>query len=169
MTTHTFQCCICNKQWDEDVVGYFIQPDITYCGDVCRGLMDDRRELIALKKKDKRPLTIFCDIDGCIFEHDGTPDNHKHLKPKVLPGVYEKWKWMIMSDARIILTTGRRECTRDDTVRQLKEAGLVYDQLIMGLGGGFRVLINDFKPGNPSPTALAFTVERNKGLEDIKF
>lgn len=118
--------------------------------------------------KDTRPLTIFCDIDGCIFEHDGTPNNHLNKNPKLLPGVKEKLNSWKMKDYRLILTTGRKECTRDDTVRQLKEAGLDWDQLIMGLGGGFRVLINDFKPGNPDPTALAFTVERNKGLGDIK-
>ena len=46
----------------------------------------------------------------------------------------------------IILTTGRRESNRELTIKQLQEAGIFYDQLIMGVGRGPRVVINDLKP-----------------------
>ena len=38
---------------------------------------------------------------------------------------------------------------------------------IMGLGGGNRVVINDFKPNSTIPTAEAICLERNKGLEAV--
>lgn len=119
-------------------------------------------------KVDARPLTIFCDIDGCILPHDGTPNNHQNKSITLLPGVKEKLDEWKMKDYRLILTTGRKECTRKETEEQLKSCGLDWDQLIMGLGGGFRVLINDRKPGNPADTAVGITIDRNKGLADVK-
>ena len=46
---------------------------------------------------------------------------------------------------RIILTTGRKESLSKVTEDQLSKAGTIYDRLIMGLGGGDRILINDNK------------------------
>jgi len=50
----------------------------------------------------------------------------------------------------------------------LEELGIVYDQLVMGLGGGPRVLINDLKPKGDDPTAIAVNLERNKGIKDLE-
>jgi len=52
------------------------------------------------------------------------------------------------------------------TVKQLQEAGIFYDQLIMGVGRGSRVLINDLKPDG-AITAYSVNIERNKGLKEI--
>ena len=54
------------------------------------------------------------------------------------------------------------------SVEQLKEAGVFYDQLIMGLGGGERILINDLKPDSDNPTAHAINLIRNKGVKDVE-
>ncbi len=116
-----------------------------------------------------RPLTIFLDIDGCIFYHPGHPNNHV-TRPNeliVLDGVKKKFEEWIMKDYKIILVTGRKECTRQETENQLRYHGFTWDQLIMGCGGGIRVLINDTKPNSSDPTARSFTTERNLGLEKI--
>ena len=48
-------------------------------------------------------------------------------------------------------------------------AGINYDQLIMGFGGGDRVLLNDRKPHEPTrDTAYVINLERNKGVEDVE-
>ena len=52
------------------------------------------------------------------------------------------------------------------TEKQLRDVGIFYDQLIMGVGGGARYLINDTKP-NGSQAAFAINVERNVGIEGI--
>lgn len=119
--------------------------------------------------KDARPKTIFLDIDGCIFEHPGHPNNHitKPEKLKILEGVKEKLDEWIMKDYKIILTTGRKECTRKETEKQLSDNGITWDQLIMNIGGGIRILINDTKPNTKELTALAFCVERNIGIKNI--
>jgi hypothetical protein len=69
---------------------------------------------------------------------------------------------------RIVLLTGRRESTRAETERQLTEAGIFFDQLIMGVTGGVRVLINDCKPNSTVATAEARTVLRNAGISDLR-
>ncbi|MHA1592728.1 MAG: hypothetical protein ACTSUP_09685 [Candidatus Heimdallarchaeaceae archaeon] len=116
----------------------------------------------------ERPKTIFCDIDGVIFYYPDRNVAQQHLgRPKVLPGIREAFADWDLKGYRIILVTGRREGVRKHTEKQLVEAGIFYDHLIMGLGGGTRIMINDYKPDDKKDTAVAINVERNKGLKDI--
>ena len=114
------------------------------------------------------PKTIFCDIDGTLIEHDGNLAEKINKKPELLKGVLEKFNEWDRKCYNIILTTGRKESNRSQLEKQLSELGIFYDKLIMGLGGGIRVLINDLKPNNDTPTAVAINLERNKGLENIE-
>jgi len=113
------------------------------------------------------PKTIFCDIDGTLFEHKG--DIVKNIKenPNILKKTIEQIKQWEKLNYKIILVTGRKECTRKITEEQLSLFGIVYDTLLMGLPNGERVLINDKKTNNPNNTAYAINVIRNKGLENI--
>ena len=114
-----------------------------------------------------RPKTIICDIDGTIFEHCGDITKQHILQPKMLPGVREKWREWDKQGCRFILLTGRRESTRKETEAQLTEAGIIYDTLIMNVGGGVRVLINDKKEGCDWDTAMAINLDRNEGMLDV--
>lgn len=116
---------------------------------------------------DIRPKTIFCDIDGTLVKHVApsiaTSPNHKM---ELLDGTLEKLLDWDKKGYYIILTTGRKESLRDITKKQLSEVGIFYDQLIMGIGGGARYLINDCKPEG-TKSAFSFNIERNKGINDI--
>ena len=68
----------------------------------------------------------------------------------------------------IILITGRRESQRQKTEKQLDLFGIFYDQLIMGVGGGDRVIINDRKPNSDRDTAYAINLNRNEGVENVE-
>ena len=57
---------------------------------------------------------------------------------------------------------------REKTINQLKKVGIVYDILIMGIGGGQRIVINDLKPNSKLETAGHICIERNEGIENIK-
>jgi hypothetical protein len=57
---------------------------------------------------------------------------------------------------------------RKFTEKQLEQAGIFYDMLIMGIGGGVRVLINDYKPNSTEETAVAIVVDRDKGIKNIE-
>jgi ribonucleotide monophosphatase NagD (HAD superfamily) len=114
------------------------------------------------------PKTIFCDIDGVLVEHNESfIPSIPPPKMTVLPGTKEKIKEWTEKNYIIILTTGRKESLRGQTTYQLQEAGIVYDQLIMGIGRGVRVLIND-KKDDGTITALAFSPERNIGIKNIE-
>ena len=109
--------------------------------------------------------TIFCDIDGCLIEHQDTYTNEAVL----LQGTLEKIKEWDRLGHKLILTTGRRESARKKTEKQLRDAGISYDQLVMGLGPNQRIIINDLKPGNPEiPTAVAINLLRNDGIKNVK-
>ena len=112
------------------------------------------------------PKTIFCDIDGTLVLHDGS--FHPSLTSRMTPisGTVDKLREWCYKGYTIILTTGRKECLRLQTIGQLRDAGIPYDQLIMNVGRGVRVLINDRKPSGED-TAIAINLDRDSGIEKI--
>ena len=85
---------------------------------------------------DNRPKTLFIDIDGLLLRHYGSGNKQARVEnPEVLPGVLRKLDEWDRKGYRFILVTGRRESTRVATEKQLHSKGIVYDQLIMGIGG----------------------------------
>ena len=91
--------------------------------------------------------TIICDIDGCLLHHDG-PLYDKLLNQKssfALQGVLKKLQEWESKGYRVILMTGRKESMRSFTEKQLEQAGVFYDVLIMGMPSP-RILINDISP-----------------------
>ena len=118
------------------------------------------------------PKTIFCDLDGTLTKHPGPefstvlqdPDHRLEL----LPGVKEFLMKIDKERYHLVITTGRKESGREATIKQLQKAGILYDQLIMGFGGGDRILINDRKVGRTEDTAFAINVTRNEGVKDVK-
>lgn len=111
--------------------------------------------------------TIFCDIDGTLIEHFGSHYTQITRDPVLLENTIETIRSWDQRGYNIILTTGRRESARQVTVDQLQTLGIFYDQLIMGIGGGSRVLINDRKPDGKD-TAFAYNIDRNYGIKDIE-
>lgn len=115
---------------------------------------------------EKRPYTIFLDIDGSLVYHHGTLSEQMN-KLELLPGVKEKFEEWDKKGYNIILTTGRRESLRTLTENQLHDLGLFWDHLLMGIGGGQRIIVNDLKPNSCVPTAIAINLKRNEGLETV--
>ena len=116
---------------------------------------------------DIRPKTIFCDIDGTLVKHDPPHiTSNPNYKMIVLDGTIEKLLEWDKNGYNIILTTGRKESLRKVTEDQLADAGIFYDTLIMGIGGGTRYLINDKKPDGRD-TVMCFCPERNLGISNI--
>ena len=112
-------------------------------------------------------FTIFCDLDGTLWEQgDPTEIAKPGYQPKIIHGTVDKIREWDSKGYKIVLTTGRKESLRDVTIKQLSYAGIVYDQLVMGIGGGDRIVVNDDKPDGRH-TAFAINLERNKGIKDI--
>lgn len=116
---------------------------------------------------DPRPKTIFCDIDGTLVEHaPPSTSSQPTYKMVLLEDTINKLLEWDRAGYNIILTTGRKESLRSVTEAQLAEAGIFYDRLIMGIGGGERYLINDCKE-NGTEYAKAINIPRNLGIKDI--
>ena len=118
---------------------------------------------------DRRPTTIFCDIDGTLVTHSKPTESQlPNHKLTLLEGTLEKILEWDKLGYNVILTTGRKESLRKVTEQQLAEVGIIYDLLIMGIGGGKRYLINDKKPYGTEDYAFAINLERNKGIKNVE-
>jgi len=112
--------------------------------------------------------TIFIDIDGVLLRHFGNLSKQITTPLELLPGVIDKLNEWELEGHRIILITGRKESMRKITEDQLFQFGIFYDQLVMGLPRGERIIINDKKPGNEMSTCRAIEIKRNDGIGEIK-
>lgn len=118
-----------------------------------------------------RPKTLFVDIDGCIFRQEGRWPEIESIDPKtdLLPGVREKFLAWEAKGCRIILATGRADNFREVTERQLREAGIPYHHLLMAVGMGQRVLINNTKAQEPDvQTAVGVNLVTDAGMEGMQ-
>lgn len=113
-----------------------------------------------------RPKTIFLDIDGVLINHTGNLSHQ--ITALAIEGTVEKLIEWDRKGYNLILTTGRRESMRELTIKQLQKLNIFYDDLIMGIGGGERIIINDRKPNNISDTCRAINLDRNQGIKDIE-
>jgi len=114
-----------------------------------------------------RPKTIICDIDGVLLSH-ANMGLSVQLEQTTLYGTLEKITEWDSKGYNIILITGRRESQREETIKQLQANDIFYDKLVMGVGGGDRVLINDRKPGSQRDTAYSINLNRNEGVTNVK-
>jgi len=114
-----------------------------------------------------KPKTIICDIDGVLLEHCNQGLSSQ-LNASPLNGTIEKINEWDAKGYNIILITGRRESLRNKTEQQLSMYDIFYDQLIMGVGGGDRIVVNDRKPNSERDTAYSINLYRNEGIEDVK-
>ncbi len=116
-----------------------------------------------------RPKTIICYIDGTLVKHVTPLETSKpDFKMELLPGTIEKLQEWDVKGYNIILLSGRREGARKSTEKQLAEVGIIYDKLILGVGGGVRHLINDKKPDGTINTAFSHNLIRDGGLKNLK-
>ena len=118
-------------------------------------------------KLDGRQL-ILCDIDGCLLKHHGDLNKLVNNPTILLDGVREKLQEWYLKDYKIVLTTGRQESMREFTEQQLAHNNIFYHSLIMDVGRGARVVINDRKPGSDVNTAIAVNLERNVGMKGLE-
>ncbi len=115
----------------------------------------------------QKPKTIFCDLDGTVFKHCHVASDVLSTEPQLLNGVLEKFNQWDSQGHRIILVTARKESTRVITEQHLRQLGIVWDQLIMSVGGGGRYLINDKLLDSDVDRATAINVVTDRGFNDI--
>jgi len=119
--------------------------------------------------KTAKPKTLFIDIDGTVLKHMHSISDVYHEAPEVLPSVVAKINEWDSHGHRIIFVTARKESTREITEQQLRQFGIAWDQLVMGVGGGARVLVNDKLAHNDLDRAIAVNVVTNEGFGSISW
>lgn len=115
----------------------------------------------------EKPKTIFCDIDGTIVKHLHRFSDVNSIDPILLENVLTKFNEWDSQGHKIILCTARKESARSITEMQLKQLGLCWDHLIMGLTSGSRVLINDKLNRLDPDRAISINITTNDGFEKI--
>jgi dTDP-glucose pyrophosphorylase len=120
--------------------------------------------------KSKKPKTIFCDIDGTILSHAHCFSELKDGKQIPLNKTLDKFDEWDSLGHKIILCTARKESARATTEKHLTSLGFCWDELIMGVTSGDRVLINDKLKPSDKDRAIAINSITNKGFsqEELK-
>lgn len=119
-----------------------------------------------MNKITKHP-TFFVDIDGTIIKYRKFQDIEKD-KAQPIHEVIDFLNNQFDLGSQIIITTARPEQYRNYTINELQEISLKYHQLIMNLGRGTRVILNDNDPDSPHiDRAVGISLERNQGFKNV--
>ena len=106
--------------------------------------------------------TIFCDIDGTLFVYRKF-DSMQNQLAKLIQSTASYIRGTYDRGSHIVFTTARPESLRDFTIKELKDNDIPFDQLVMGIGRGKRILINDNEPDGKD-RAIAYSLKRNEGI-----
>lgn len=114
----------------------------------------------------RKQCTVFCDIDGTLLKHSNHSDCDLD-KTEMCSGYQNLAKWK-QEVHRIILTTARSEKYRKETEEFLHFLGIRYDEMVMSLPAGPRVIINDRKPSKKfTRSANSMEISRNQGIKHL--
>ena len=100
--------------------------------------------------------TYFCDIDGTIIKNGDYDKPHEPLYDNVA-----KLQSELNRGCQIIFVTARPKKYEHITRLLLDSLGFKDCQLIMAVHHSKRVLINDFAPSNPYPSAVSVNIPRD--------
>jgi len=119
-----------------------------------------------MSKTIKNP-TFFVDIDGTLVQYR----KFSELSTAVLTPIQEVIDVVNKyydEGAIIVITTARPSSCELFTKQELEKIGVKYHQLVMDLGRGTRVILNDKDPENEQiPRALGINLNRNQGWEGL--
>ena len=119
--------------------------------------------------KENEYKTIFSDIDGTLIRQVPFEEMDAN-NVEVLPGVAEKMAEWYKAGHYVVLTTARPEKYRGLTIMQMNNAGILFNQLVMGIGRSERILINNNSKYTPDVNrAFAVPVHRDGGFSEVDF
>ena len=106
--------------------------------------------------------TIFVDIDGTLIQNQAAWGENHHGSPAIpLTKNVELLQQAIANGCQVIFTTARSFRYQQQTRDMLDNLGFMDCQLLMNLHHSQRILINDYAPSNPFPSAVAVNLPRN--------
>lgn len=119
-----------------------------------------------MNKTTKNP-TFFVDIDGTLVVYRKFSELETATLTPV-QDVIDTINQYYDEGAIIVITSARPQTFELFTKQELEKIGVKYHQLVMGIGRGTRVVLNDKDPESPeTPRALGINLNRNSGWEDL--
>lgn len=119
-----------------------------------------------MSKVTKNP-TFFVDIDGTLVKYR----KFSELSTAVLTpiqDVIDSVNYHYDNGSHIVITSARPPEYEVFTKQELEKIGVKYHQLLLGIGRGTRVILNDKDPENPdTPRAIGINFNRDMGLEEL--
>lgn len=111
--------------------------------------------------------TFFVDIDGTLVKYR----KFSELSTAVLEPIEEVVNFinkMYDEGCHIVITTARTQPYELFTKQELEKIGLKYHQIVMGLGRGTRIVVNDKDPEYPNiDRAVGINLTRNEGFKNL--
>jgi len=124
------------------------------------GTLDDWRIVQSRKK------TYFIDLDGVILNNVGKFGEKNWSNDfEVIEKNMHVIKELYDNGAQIVITTSRSETYKEYIFLKFKHYGIMLHEIVTDLNHAQRVLINDFAPTNPYPSATAINLPRNADLQ----
>ena len=118
------------------------------------------------RAQQRKNSTYFVDFDGVLIKNSGKYGRTNWSNnSEMLEENCEKIKELIKNGAQIIITTSRPDEYKSTILTLLNKVGIKPYCILTGLNHAPRVLINDFAPSNPYPSASAINMERNSLLK----
>ena len=119
-------------------------------------------------EKIKKHPTFFVDIDGTIVKYR----KFSELSTATLSPIQDVIDFINKSydeGCHIVITTARPNNFELFTKQELEKLGVKYHQMIMGIGRGTRIVLNDKDPQAPEiPRAWGINFIRDQGFKDIE-
>ena len=111
--------------------------------------------------------TLFVDIDGTLVKYR----KFSELSESILTPIQDVIDYVndhYDNGSVVIITTARPSTYELFTKQELEKIGVKYHQLVMDLGRGTRVILNDKDPENEQiPRAIGINLNRNQGWEGL--
>ena len=134
------------------------------------GTPEDLEHFVGEKSEyngEQRP-TSFIDIDGTLVKHMHSISSVYKKPASALEGVLKKMNEWDSKGYYIVLVTARKESARGITVQQLESLGIAWDELVMGVSGGKRYLVNDIVD-EKEQRACAINVIKDAGFNQVEW
>lgn len=106
--------------------------------------------------------TYFVDLDGTLIKkNSGSFSENPEPIQDVVDLVNDEYK----KGSFVVITTERPLEMKQKTMQDLRTAGVRYNYLIMGIGTGARIIINDVESKSKEKRALSLNLITDKGLK----
>ena len=150
-----------------DIIAYLVSKRNQTFRALMARAYEDWGTLEEWKAVQHRCRTYFVDVDGVLLKNSGQYGrfNWSNNRELLLENI-QALRALQERGAQIVVVTARTEPYRQALEDLLRGAGLTPHAIVMGLHHAGRVLINDFAPTNPYPSALAVSLPRDGKLSD---